>query len=97
MGSYDVLVGMDWLETCHIVINFLVKTLSCIDGKWSSYFIKCIFKPVFIRQIIEVKLKKCTKKGCQLYVVQILNVEKDSKNLVLEDTLVLKEFQDVFP
>ena len=88
---------MDWLETCHIVINFLVKTLTCIDGKWSSYFIKGIFKLVFIRQIIEVKLKKRTKKSCQLYVVQILNVEKDSKKLVLEDTLVLKEFQDVFP
>ena len=36
LGSYDVLIGTDWLETLDAVVNYLDKTLTCIDDQWTS-------------------------------------------------------------
>jgi hypothetical protein len=32
LGSYDVLIGMDWLDKHHVVLDFHNKTFTCIDG-----------------------------------------------------------------
>ena len=29
LGSYDLLIGMDWLEKHRFILNFYDKTLSC--------------------------------------------------------------------
>ena len=70
LGSYNVLIGMDWLEAHRAIINCLDKTFTCIHGQGNiSQFIKGIYKLVTIRQISKVQLKKCVRKGCQFYVV----------------------------
>ena len=35
LGSYDMLIGMDWLEQHRVVLNCFDKTFTCInsDGK----------------------------------------------------------------
>ena len=33
LGSYDVLIGMDWLENQRVVLNCFEKTFTCLDGK----------------------------------------------------------------
>ena len=35
LASYDMLIGMDWLEQHRVVLNFFDKTFTCInsDGK----------------------------------------------------------------
>jgi hypothetical protein len=32
LGSYDILIGMDWLEKHHFVLDFHNKTFTCLDG-----------------------------------------------------------------
>jgi hypothetical protein len=32
LGSYDVLIGMDWLDKHHVVLDFHNKTFTCLDG-----------------------------------------------------------------
>jgi predicted aspartyl protease len=32
MGSYDILIGMDWLEKHHVVLDYHSKTFTCLDG-----------------------------------------------------------------
>jgi predicted aspartyl protease len=32
LGSYDVLIGMDWLDKHHVVLDCHNKTFTCIDG-----------------------------------------------------------------
>ena len=32
LGSYDVLVGMNWLQKQKAIVNFLDKTINSIDG-----------------------------------------------------------------
>jgi hypothetical protein len=32
LGSYDILIGMDWLDKNHVVLDFHNKTFTCLDG-----------------------------------------------------------------
>jgi hypothetical protein len=32
LGSYDILIGMDWLENHHVVLDCHRKTFTCLDG-----------------------------------------------------------------
>jgi hypothetical protein len=34
LGSYDVLIWMDWLDKHHVVLDCHNKTFTCLDGKW---------------------------------------------------------------
>ena len=33
IGSYDVLIGMDWLKKHRVVLNFFEKTFTCLNEK----------------------------------------------------------------
>ena len=56
---------------------------------------KGVPRPISIREISSLHLKRCFKKGCQLYASHVEEPEK-TKGLSLEDFLVLQEFEDVF-
>ena len=43
-----------------------------------------------------VQLKKCIRKGCQLYAIKIKEIESETLKIVLEQYHILKEFQEVF-
>lgn len=64
LGSYDVLVGMDWLEKHGAIINYLEKTISCVNEDKQKQLIKGIPKPISIRNILALPLKKSARKGC---------------------------------
>ena len=51
---------------------------------------------IFVRQVLEIQLKKLCRKGCQLYAAHILEATKNETPR-LEDFHVLQEFGDVFP
>jgi hypothetical protein len=38
LGSYDILIGMDWMDKHHFVLDFHNKTFTCLDeeGKQST-------------------------------------------------------------
>jgi hypothetical protein len=55
-----------------------------------------IQKPISMRQISTLQMKKYCRKGCPLYEMQVLEyVEDDKPNL--EDHPILREYRDVFP
>jgi hypothetical protein len=55
-----------------------------------------IQKPVSMRQISTLQMKKYCRKGCPLYAIQVLeSVEDEKPNL--EDHPVLREYRDIFP
>ena len=51
LGSYDLLIGMDWLEKHRVILNFYDKTFSCLDDKGNSIVVKGIPMKVTIREI----------------------------------------------
>ena len=43
-----------------------------------------------------VQIKKCIRKGCQLYAIKIVETKTEQPKATLDKFPILKEFQDVF-
>ena len=97
LGSYDVLIGMDWLEKHKVVLNCFEKTFTCLDDKGEIVTVKGIPRKVSIRQISALQMKKYIQKGSKVFVVHVMNdklIIKQDK-LKFDDIPILKEFLDV--
>jgi hypothetical protein len=57
--------------------------------------VKGVPRPISIRDISALHLKRCFGKGCQLYETYVEEPKKE-KGSSLEDFSILKEFEDVF-
>jgi hypothetical protein len=73
LGLYDVLLGMDWLATHREKLDCYGKILECEDEEGNPRFLQGIRKPVSVRKISMLQLKKFSWKGCPLYAIQVLN------------------------
>jgi hypothetical protein len=95
LGSYDYLIGMDWLNQHHALLDCRNKRFTCLNEEGNQVTVQGIPRTVVVREISAMQLKKCYRKGCQLFVAR---VEEASQDVVsnLEDNEVLKEFKDVF-
>ena len=51
LGSYDVLIVMDWLDAQHVVLECHNKTSICIDEELDQRMLKDIPRPISIREI----------------------------------------------
>jgi hypothetical protein len=93
--SYDCLIGMDWLDQQHAILDYHNKTFTCLDEEWSLRKMQGIPREVTIGEISALQLKKCYRKGCQLFAT---HMEETPKYKVpnLEDHAVLEDFEDVF-
>ena len=58
LGSYDVLIGMDWLEAHKVNLDCYNKTFECLDEEGKSRIVKGIPKVIFVRQVLAMQLKK---------------------------------------
>ena len=94
LGSYDVLIGMDWLDKHHDVLDCHNKTFTCLDGNGKQSIVKGVPRPISIREISALQLKICFRKGCQLYAAHVED-QDNTKWPSLEDFSVLQEFEDV--
>ena len=49
LGSYNVLIGMDWIEKHRLVLNCFEKTFTCLDEKGKTIIVKGIPRKVYVR------------------------------------------------
>ena len=96
LGSYDILIGMDWLEAHRVKLDCYNKTFECTNEEGNPVVVKGIPNVISVRQVSAMQLKKFYRKGCQLYASHILEPAGDETPR-LEDYQVLQEFKDVFP
>ena len=96
LGSYDVLIGMDWLESHRVKLDSYNKTFECMDEEGNPRVVRGIPKVIYVRHISVMQLKKFCRKGCNLYATHILETIENTTPR-LEDFHVLQEFRDVFP
>ena len=75
LGSYDLLIGMDWLEMKKAMMNYGDKTLHCVDEEGKPFILKGKPKPISVRKISALKLKITARKGYQVYVVHVEELE----------------------
>ena len=99
LGSYDLLIGMDWLEQHRVVLNCFDKTFTCVNNNEPPVTVKGVPRKTVIRQISALQLKRAVRKGCKAYAVTITDeASKSEKDKIkIEDIPVLNEFIDVFP
>jgi hypothetical protein len=95
LGSYDCLVGMDWLDQHHAILDCRNKAFTCLDEEGNRKTVQGIPKVVSIREISAMQLKKCYRKGYQLFAAHVEEASKDEVSNI-GDHVVLKEFEYVF-
>jgi hypothetical protein len=64
LGSYDCLIGMDWLDEHHVVLDCYNKALTYLDEEGNSNTVQDIPRPISIREISTLQLKISFRKGC---------------------------------
>ena len=98
LGSYDMLIGMDWLEQHRVVLNSFDKTFTCVSNDGELINVKGIPRKIVVRHISALQLNRVVWKGCKCFAVTIFNEENTSNKdkLKLEDILILREYLDVF-
>nr|GEY86069.1 putative reverse transcriptase domain-containing protein [Tanacetum cinerariifolium] len=99
LGSFDVIIGMDWLVKYHALIvcdekvvripygnELLIIQGDDCDGKSKLNIISC------------TKARKYIQKGCQVYLTQVTSkkAEDKSEEKRLEDVPIVREFSEVF-
>ncbi|GKD17545.1 putative reverse transcriptase domain-containing protein [Tanacetum coccineum] len=100
LGSFDVIIGMDWLAKYHALIvcdekvvhipygdEVLIIQGNNYDGGSKLNIISCTRTQMYIQ------------KGCQVYLAQVTSkkVEDKSEEKRLEDVPIILEFPEVFP
>ncbi|GJX11461.1 putative reverse transcriptase domain-containing protein [Tanacetum coccineum] len=94
LGTFDVVIGMDWLVDQDVVIvcgkkvvHILVKNKTLVvEGYRSTSRLKIISC---------IKASKYIERGHQLFVAHV--TEKEPKEKRLEDVPVIRDFPEVFP
>jgi hypothetical protein len=69
LGMYDLIIGMDWLESHRVMVDCFTKRVLCVDNEGRSVEIHGVWRKVSLRFISTMKVKHCMRKGCRLYVV----------------------------
>ncbi|GKB37683.1 putative reverse transcriptase domain-containing protein, partial [Tanacetum coccineum] len=100
LGSFDVIIGMDWLAKYHALIvcdekvvhipygdEVLIIQGNNYDGGSKLNIISC------------TRTQKYIQKGCQVYLAQVTSkkAEDKSEEKRLEDVPIVREFPEVFP
>jgi hypothetical protein len=74
LGSYDVIIRVDWLERYKAMLDCYEKTLKYKDENDTARKVQGIQKPISARHIYAMQFKKCMRKGCQVYAIQVTNL-----------------------
>jgi hypothetical protein len=81
LGSYDIVIGMDWLESHDVILNCKTKWLSLTDDLGQSRVIVGRNQGVSLRFISSLQLQKSMCKGCKLYAILALNERGEVEGL----------------
>jgi hypothetical protein len=95
LGSYDVMIGMDWLESHDVILNCKMKWLSLVNDEGQRRVIVGQNQGVSLRFISSLQLRKSMRKGCKIYAILALNEKGVAEGL--EHLPVVREFADIFP
>ncbi|GKB21705.1 putative reverse transcriptase domain-containing protein [Tanacetum coccineum] len=94
LGSFDVVIGMDWLSKYHARIICDEKVVHIpIDGE--TLIIRGDRSKTRLSLISCIKTERYISRGYQVFVAQVMEKKSDEKRL--EDIPVVREFLEVFP
>ncbi|XP_071688661.1 uncharacterized protein [Rutidosis leptorrhynchoides] len=95
LGSFDVVLGMDWLSPMKVGILCFDKTINIPLETGEILVIQGDKGGSKLNLISCIKTRKYLMKGCQAILAHIKEVKPDERRI--EDVPVVKEFPKVFP
>ena len=66
LGSYDLLIGMDWLEQHRVILNCYDKTFTCLNSDEKPVSVKGIPRKTTVRKIFALQLKELLGRDAKL-------------------------------
>ncbi|GKB49507.1 putative reverse transcriptase domain-containing protein [Tanacetum coccineum] len=94
LGSFDVVIGMDWLSKYHARIICDEKVVHIpINGE--TLIIRGDRSKTRLSLISCIKTERYISRGCQVFIAQVMEKKSDDKRL--EDIPVVREFPEIFP
>ncbi|GJV26927.1 putative reverse transcriptase domain-containing protein [Tanacetum coccineum] len=102
LGSFDVIIGMDWLRRCHTVIVCDDKLVQIPYGNETLTF--CSNKSSNGRESL-LTVISCSKaqeymaKGCQVFLAQVSAKKEEDKSegKQIKNVPIVRDFLEVFP
>jgi hypothetical protein len=85
---------MDWLESHEVILNCKTKWLMLVDDEGQRHVIVGRNQGVSLRFISSLQLQKSMRKGCNIYVILVLNERGVAKGL--EHLPMVREFAEIF-
>jgi hypothetical protein len=76
LGAYDLIIGMDWLASHRALVDCFAKKVLCVNDEGRPVEIQGVQRKVSLRFISTMKVKRCLRQGCRLYVVEAVNERK---------------------
>ncbi|GKE02009.1 putative reverse transcriptase domain-containing protein [Tanacetum coccineum] len=102
LGSFDVIIGMDWLRRCHAVIVCNEKLVRIPYGNETLIFRGNESNNGIESQLTIISCSKAQEymaKGCQIFLAQISAKKEEDKSegKQLKDVPIVRDFPEVFP
>ncbi|GJS07813.1 putative reverse transcriptase domain-containing protein [Tanacetum coccineum] len=102
LGSFDVIVGMDWLRRCHAVIVCDEKLVQVPYGNETLTFCgneSSNGRESRLTVISCSKAQEYMAKGCQVFLAQISAKKEEDKSegQQIKDVPIVRDFPEVFP
>ncbi|XP_071693537.1 uncharacterized protein [Rutidosis leptorrhynchoides] len=95
LGSFDVVLGMDWLSPMKVGIQCFDKTINIPLETGEILVIQGDKSGSKLNLISCIKIRKYLMKGCQAILAHIKEVKPDERRI--EDEPVVKDLHEVFP
>ncbi|KAD7477271.1 hypothetical protein E3N88_00407 [Mikania micrantha] len=95
LGSFDIIVGMDWLSSNRVEVVCLEKLLRVPLPSDRVLEVKGDQAKRSVKIISYIKARKCLQKQCVAFLAHVVEKEKDKKKI--QDVPVVKEYPEVFP
>ncbi|GJY85059.1 putative reverse transcriptase domain-containing protein [Tanacetum coccineum] len=102
LGSFDVIIGMDWLRRCHAVIVCDEKLVQIPYGNETLIFHGNESNNGRESRLTIISCSKAQEymaKGCQIFLAQISAKKEEDKSegKRLKDVPIVRDFPEVFP
>ncbi|GJV16078.1 putative reverse transcriptase domain-containing protein [Tanacetum coccineum] len=102
LGSFDVIIGMDWLRRCHAVILCDEKLVRVAYGNETLTFRgneSSNGRESWLIVISCSKAQEYMSKGCQVFLAHISAKKEEDKSegKQLKDVPIVRDFPEVFP
>ena len=112
LGSYDIIIGINWLSEHKAKVDCLAKTVNCVDDRGRPTSISGIKHEIRAQHISAMQLKRYGRKDCEIFAVRVEDTRETTygDDYIYEDGEIkqklkesfeekypyLKNYQDVF-